>query len=161
MDYNVIHINQHTHYFYSLQTLAEDCAPFCRQCQQRRPSVKRQAICRVPSLLLIHLKRFSSSGFKIFRHVHIAEFLELAGAYFRLHGVIVHHGNETVGHYITLMQQSLQHWAMFDDDRIIDQLQVEDAHRDELSRFSYVCLYQQVPAPHYHFTLGEGLVQEK
>ena len=132
------------------QTLSGDCAPFCSHCAQRRSFTKQQIICQVhcPSLLLIHLKRFSATGAKIDRVVEIPNNLKLANSHYQLHGVIVHHGQETDnGHYMTFIRQSKKHLSLFSDSNIIDQILDIVAHESELSLFAYLCLYMQVPPP--------------
>ena len=128
----------------SFQTLGDDAAPFCSKCAKRRSATKSQSICRVPPLLLFHLKRFTATGSKIHRQVAITDQLQLGGEQFQLHGVILHKGDETTGHYVTMVRQSDQHWACFDDIEIHDEMRSEHAHEFEMQRFAYLCLYMKM-----------------
>ena len=134
--------------FRYLQTLQGNDAPTCSHCRSRQSCTKQQSICRPPArYLVVHLKRFASSGKKINRPVSIQPRLTIAGAEFILRSAVCHCGSECSGHNYTLFREADNQWVNLDDGAIRGPL-TDDAAHDRLQSYAYLCIYEAVaPVP--------------
>jgi len=115
---------------------------FCEVCKQKRRATKQLSITHVPKLLLVHLKRFSSTLTKVRTAVDIPMRLEkgewmdkfFCGAEYDLLGVVQHTGVSQGGHYVAYAKRNSK-WYLFDDDR------VHLVSADEVQRAEAYCLF--------------------
>jgi ubiquitin carboxyl-terminal hydrolase 2/21 len=98
----------------------------CSKCKKRTRASKAMDVYRLPTILVVHLKRFSSnSGFhasrsKITTDVSFPlDSLHLGGATYSLHAVSCHSGSLTGGHYTaTCRGAGSTQWYDYNDSRV-------------------------------------------
>ncbi|KAH7717767.1 ubiquitin carboxyl-terminal hydrolase [Aphelenchoides avenae] len=84
----------------------------CENCKREVAAIRTTTVLRAPSVLIIHPKRFDSTGRKNKLHVNAEEYLDLHGylfdntdASYRLYGVIEHQGrSRSAGHYVAALR---------------------------------------------------------
>jgi ubiquitin C-terminal hydrolase len=120
--------------FCAPERLDEANACRCGGCGERVRAVKRLAICRMPNVLCLQLKRFRAGFFgKVNREVAFPPELNLApmrsplspdapeSCRFRLYAVLVHldaFNISAFGHYICFVRDGKGHWWRMDDARV-------------------------------------------
>ncbi|XP_050424482.1 ubiquitin carboxyl-terminal hydrolase 8-like isoform X1 [Adelges cooleyi] len=103
----------------------------CPKCKRSRDATKKLDIMRLPPYLIIHLKRFSSSGYKKNTYVEfpktdldMTDFIngtEHRNWKYYLYGVSNHSGSLDGGHYTAYcLKTSINKWYKFDDVRVYD-----------------------------------------
>lgn len=124
----------------------------CEQCEKRGKATKTSKIASIPPILILHLKRFQTSGDKILGHVGFGSVLEFnpylipqlqhSNASFGLFAVVVHISTEsTTGHYIAYVRNVTKddEWWKMDDAEVLrttwDEVRKADA---------YILLYQDM-----------------
>ncbi|KAJ2775509.1 ubiquitin-specific protease doa4 [Coemansia nantahalensis] len=112
----------------------------CPRCNAKRRATKRLLISRLPDVLTVHLKRFSTVGHfreKIeadvrvpTRNLHMGRYV-VPGPHpttrYNLYGVVNHYGSLSSGHYTAgVYSRPRNQWNYFDDTRVtpIDEAQV-------------------------------------
>lgn len=142
--------------YFAEEKLADDCAPFCEQCSQRRPATKSVTVCRAPKVLLVHLTRFLPDGSKNLEPVSIDEHIELTSSTsYKLLSAVLHYGSINYGHYVTLYNQQQPHhqpgdkqsegeqhqqWIILDDD-VVDKKLAKSAATEMLGKNAYLVIY--------------------
>ncbi|KAK2503977.1 hypothetical protein MC885_016005 [Smutsia gigantea] len=146
------------------EVLAPEEAWYCPQCKQHREASKQLLLWRLPSVLIVQLKRFSFRSFiwrdKIndlvefpVRNLDLSKFCigqkEQLPSY-DLYAVINHYGGMIGGHYTACArlpserssQRSDVGWRLFDDSTVttVDESQV-------VTRYAYVLFYRQRNSP--------------
>jgi len=119
--------------FTSPETLDSSLGWKCEKCNEVRAATKRFTLCRLPPVLVLHLKRFKHTSFmdcvKMSDPITIpktldaktlksfcTEDVEGAGYSYSLYGVVQHLGSYGAGHYIATVKHSDSgHWYNYDD----------------------------------------------
>ncbi|KAL4090510.1 hypothetical protein QTP88_025329 [Uroleucon formosanum] len=107
------------------------CGWHCPKCKRSRDATKKLDIMRLPPYLIIHLKRFSSNGYKKNSNVEFPKMnldmsnfingLEHRNWKYCLYGVSNHSGSLDGGHYTaSCLKNSLNKWYKFDDVRVYE-----------------------------------------
>ncbi|KAL5235637.1 hypothetical protein ACI65C_003047 [Semiaphis heraclei] len=107
------------------------CGWHCPKCKRSRDATKKLDIMRLPPYLIIHLKRFSSNGYKKNSNVEFPKVnLDMSnfinGSEHRnwkycLYGVSNHSGSLDGGHYTaSCLKKSINKWYKFDDVRVYE-----------------------------------------
>ena len=110
--------------FLTKETLDKEERPYCNKCNQLRTSTKQLIMAKLPTLLVIQLKRFSGVNGCSKRSTHV-EFddtltLRLEGKIstitytYSLYGVVCHSGSLTGGHYTAYCKYK-RNWSSFSD----------------------------------------------
>jgi ubiquitin C-terminal hydrolase len=108
----------------------------CEKCgPPRKIAKKTMAVWKMPSVLVLNLKRFGNDGRKNQKPLKpISQFpIELSAVYsdesperntgihYTVRGVVDHHGNHLAGHYTAQCKNpSSNQWAVFDDESVTD-----------------------------------------
>ncbi|XP_050522662.1 ubiquitin carboxyl-terminal hydrolase 15-like isoform X2 [Daktulosphaira vitifoliae] len=103
----------------------------CPKCKRNRDATKKLDIMRLPPYLIIHLKRFSSSGYKKNSFVQFPNIdldmtdfingLEHRNRKYYLYGVSNHSGSLDGGHYTAYcLKKQMNKWYKFDDVRVYE-----------------------------------------
>ncbi|KAF0852793.1 ubiquitin carboxyl-terminal hydrolase [Andalucia godoyi] len=144
--------------FFGVEDLGGNDKVFCKKCQKPREMEKQLALFRHPKILVLHIKRFSQSGFtysKINTDVSfpMSEFdlsrhldpdakklcQELGKPVYRLFAVVNHFGTASGGHYTAYGLRNNQ-WNLFDDSS------VSDASPQQVKGpAAYILFYEQTP----------------
>lgn len=131
----------------------DESSPKCTARRCRFPvqqSTQKTVFSRAPSeLLLLHLKRFDSTGHKNNTSVHLDERLIICDSIFALHSVILHTGSTEKGNYILALKVSQNkgqgdHWMFIDDDKVYECGLIEKNMATYLAQSAYMCLYKVV-----------------
>lgn len=134
--------------------LADDAAYYCSQCKTHRSVAKKISIYRLPTILVLHLKRFSYSTFsrdKVSTSISFpAQSLDLAeycasdavvdgSTLYDLTGIVHHMGSLNGGHYTAeCLNNDTQEWFDFNDSS------VSGIKKPELNSSSaYMLFYQR------------------
>lgn len=107
------------------------CGWHCPKCKRSRDATKKLDIMRLPPYLIIHLKRFSSNGYKKNSNVDFPETdldmsnyingVEHRNWKYCLYGVSNHSGSLDGGHYTaSCLKKSRNKWYKFDDVRVYE-----------------------------------------
>ncbi|XP_060876079.1 ubiquitin carboxyl-terminal hydrolase 8-like isoform X1 [Metopolophium dirhodum] len=107
------------------------CGWHCPKCKRSRDATKKLDIMRLPPYLIIHLKRFSSNGYKKNSNVEFPKMnldmsnfingLEHRNWKYCLYGVSNHSGSLDGGHYTaSCLKNSINKWYKFDDVRVYE-----------------------------------------
>uniref|UniRef100_A0A2H8TIC7 Ubiquitin carboxyl-terminal hydrolase n=1 Tax=Melanaphis sacchari TaxID=742174 RepID=A0A2H8TIC7_9HEMI len=107
------------------------CGWHCPRCKRSRDATKKLDIMRLPPYLIIHLKRFSSNGYKKNSNVEFSKTdldmsnfingLEHRNWKYCLYGVSNHSGSLDGGHYTaSCLKKSINKWYKFDDVRVYE-----------------------------------------
>ena len=115
----------------SLESYFEDTDVLwdCSQCSQSVVCKRSLAVIELPNVLLLHLKRFRSTGSRVVKITFRCEFpmtnLDFQGQLYNLTSVINHHGSVSSGHYTAFVCANNQ-WFLCDDEKVspIDSLSV-------------------------------------
>lgn len=124
----------------------------CPRCKQKREADKKIVICKLPEILIIHLKRFSLDGrwrsklqttvdFPLSNlnvdctHVLPQSAYSQRSAY-NLCGVVNHFGHLDGGHYTAFCKLSNRNWYTFDDSTVSE---MRDA--DVCAQSAYILFY--------------------
>ncbi|XP_071960170.1 ubiquitin carboxyl-terminal hydrolase 19-like [Antedon mediterranea] len=142
------------------EKLSKEEAWYCPKCKEHREATKEMSIWRLPSTLIIQLKRFSFKNAlwrdkinkKIVyptRGLNLTDYvygLHSGPAIFDLYGVINHHGGLLGGHYVAFARlPGIEHchsndigWRLFDDSivRAVDEKYV-------VTQSAYLLFYRQ------------------
>jgi ubiquitin C-terminal hydrolase len=120
----------------------------CPKCKKGRDATRTTLIRKWPSVLVLHLKRFSSSGSK--NSAKVAYLSELtiskevqctARAGFILRGVVIHHGSASYGHYTSYVRSPTdERWYYCDDSSVRE---VSEAEALEEKAGAYFLFYQR------------------
>lgn len=104
--------------FVAEETLDSDERPICSACKRATRSTKQIRVCRMPKLMILHLKKFSNDGYKLTSpDVRIDQTLTFNGTTYSLTACISHHGHSALsGHYTSHCEYSSR-WFHFNDDR--------------------------------------------
>lgn len=107
--------------FCSEETLDGDDRPICANCKRATRSTKQIRLCRLPQLLILHLKKFSNHGYKLTSpEVKVETTLNLNGIHYNLKACVSHHGfSSSSGHYTSHCRYSTS-WYHFNDERVRD-----------------------------------------
>ncbi|PIK48608.1 putative ubiquitin carboxyl-terminal hydrolase 19 [Apostichopus japonicus] len=145
--------------FTETETLAPEEAWYCPKCKEHREASKQLSLWRLPSVLIIQLKRFSFKNFiwrdKIdkmvefpMRGLDLSEFSQVKGELpvYDLFGVINHHGGILGGHYTAFAKliskeniaQNELDWRLFDDSHV-----TRTREDNVVSRSAYLLFYRQ------------------
>lgn len=114
------------------EVLDGDERPTCDKCKTKRKSTKKFSIQRFPSILVLHLKRFSGFSFRSklqtnvdfpLTKLDLAEFAadtqEGRSAVYSLYAVSNHSGSTYGGHYIAYCRHPIsKQWHCFNDSRV-------------------------------------------
>ncbi|XP_076314918.1 ubiquitin carboxyl-terminal hydrolase 8-like [Tachypleus tridentatus] len=123
----------------------------CPRCKQKRDAEKKLAICKLPQILIIHLKRFSYEGMwrrKLQNYVDfpLTDFdlkpyvnMSVTKSY-NLYGVANHYGTLEGGHYIAHVKTSInEKWYKYDDQEVS-----EMSPADVKTSAAYILFYTSV-----------------
>lgn len=104
--------------FVAKETLDADERPNCSNCKRATKSTKQIAICRLPQLIILHLKKFSNDGYKLTSpDIKIDRMLTFNGTTYNLVACISHHGySSSSGHYTCHCEYGSR-WFHFNDER--------------------------------------------
>lgn len=105
--------------FTAREILDSNEKPMCSNCKKATRSTKQISLCRLPQLLILHLKKFTNDGYKMTSpDVRIVDSLIFNGdTTFTLVACISHHGHSSSsGHYTCHCKYSNK-WYHFNDDR--------------------------------------------
>ena len=122
----------------------------CDGCHRKVCATKRMGIYRCAQILIIHLKRFSGSGYfssKIETEVDYPDILDTSpfvseghGAKYQLIGAVFHSGSLGGGHYTSAaLDQVSDKWYNFNDS-FASPIDISSAH----SRSAYIIFYQRI-----------------
>ena len=93
----------------------------CSHCSQSTICKKTSAVLAFPKILLLHLKRFRSTGNRVDKITSRFEFplsnLAFQGQLYNLQAVINHHGSVSSGHYTAFINTNNQ-WFLCDDEKV-------------------------------------------
>ncbi|XP_067118526.1 ubiquitin carboxyl-terminal hydrolase 8-like [Centruroides vittatus] len=117
--------------FLKEEIMKGDAAWDCPKCAHKREAKKQMTICKVPKVLVIHLKRFSFDGIwreKLQTYVDFPVDLEIPSftknqkfTKYQLYGVLNHYGTLEGGHYTAYCKNSLYNrWYKYDDHEVYD-----------------------------------------
>ncbi|RWS31583.1 ubiquitin carboxyl-terminal hydrolase 8-like protein [Leptotrombidium deliense] len=125
----------------------------CPTCKMKRDAVKKITICRLPRVLLIHLKRFSYEGMwrqklqtsiefpltdlslRNFRYVNQNDITQQYS--YDLYGVVNHYGTLEGGHYTAFCKHmNTKRWYKFDDHEVS-----EISSLDVKTQAAYILFY--------------------
>ncbi|XP_055545273.1 ubiquitin carboxyl-terminal hydrolase 15 isoform X2 [Wyeomyia smithii] len=136
----------------------------CPQCKDNQVAIKKLDISRLPSILVIHFKRFYAdpdaistvykkkqnyvkfplTEFDMSAHIAPSEInrnLRLRNRRYHLYGVSNHYGSMESGHYTAFCKNSIhQIWYKFDD-HMVSSLDVSDV----CSSAAYILFYSMLP----------------
>mmetsp|Transcript_7536 Transcript_7536/g.28318 ORF Transcript_7536/g.28318 Transcript_7536/m.28318 type:complete len:711 (-) Transcript_7536:182-2314(-) len=127
---------------------------YCPHCKTHRDFKKRLSITKLPQVLVIHLKRFSSNRRKLLtdvdfptKNLDLSNYIDSEAllqkgsrtSLYKLHGVVNHIGSLNGGHYTaTCLHSERDQWRLFNDSS------VKNASVNSLSTTqSYVLFYTQ------------------
>lgn len=128
-----------TFYF---QIMSGDCAPTCGGCKEKRGSKKQLALCQLPNILVVFLKRFTVTGDKNERPVEVEAQLTLSDRRYTLSSCVFHKGQNNDGHYLTLLREAEgATWTLFNDHKIFTGLSESEAN-EVLSTSAYIAFYR-------------------
>lgn len=104
--------------FIAKETLDSDERPICSQCKKATKSTKQMDLCRLPQLMILHLKKFTNDGYKMSSpEVRVDDKLTFNNITYNLTACISHHGHSSSsGHYTSHSKYSSR-WFHFNDDR--------------------------------------------
>lgn len=110
--------------FTAKETLDSDERPICETCKKATKSTKQISVCRLPQVMILHLKKFTNDGYKLTSpEVKIDRMLPVDGCNYHLTACISHHGHSSSsGHYTSHCKYSSS-WFHFNDDRWVHSLQ--------------------------------------
>ena len=122
----------------------------CEKCGEKVCATKRIGIFRCSKILIIHLKRFSGSGYfssKVDTEVEYPDVLDTTnyvskghGAKYQLIGAVFHSGSLGGGHYTSAaLDQTTGKWYNFNDS-FASPIDISSAH----SRSTYIIFYQKI-----------------
>ncbi|KAM0677350.1 Ubiquitin carboxyl-terminal hydrolase 8 [Binucleata daphniae] len=86
----------------------------CSECKKCRKCTQRVEICKLPSILILHLRRFANNKHKNSKKMAIEAVMHIEGHRYKLVGLIKHHGFLNNGHYISEAIRD-NYWWHFDD----------------------------------------------
>ncbi|TPX30994.1 hypothetical protein SmJEL517_g05573 [Synchytrium microbalum] len=128
---------------------------FCSKCKQKRSATKKLSIQKLPSVLLVHLKRFSFQGpfgskvdtvvdFPL-ENLNLTKYTQRVdqAPIYDLVAVSCHQGSLSGGHYTALVKrkrEKSEDWYLFDDARVskVDPASI-------VSRSAYILFYLRRP----------------
>ncbi|RWS05382.1 ubiquitin carboxyl-terminal hydrolase 8-like protein [Dinothrombium tinctorium] len=129
----------------------------CPICKVKRDAMKKIVICRLPRVLLIHLKRFSYEGMwrqklqtsiefplsdlnlKNYRYVNQNDVTQQSLTY-DLYAVVNHYGTLEGGHYVAYCKHaSTKRWYKFDDHEV-----TELSAADVKTQAAYILFYTSI-----------------
>jgi ubiquitin carboxyl-terminal hydrolase 4/11/15 len=136
------------------ERLADDW--YCTRCCRHRSAFKKMDLWRLPKILIVHLKRFSYTGFwgeKISTAVEFpltaadfsAEHLGsvVNGDLYDLIAVSNHYGGLCGGHYTAVAQNFIsQKWYSFDDS-YVNEIDLDDLKVREAQKSAYLLFYRR------------------
>ena len=133
--------------FLTKETLDKEERPYCNKCNQLRTSTKQLSIAKLPTLLVIQLKRFSAfhGCSKRSTHVEFDDTLTLRledkistiTYTYSLYGVVCHSGSLTGGHYTAYCKYK-RNWSSFTD-AITKSVSWEQVRQQE----AYILFYEE------------------
>ncbi|XP_070548415.1 ubiquitin carboxyl-terminal hydrolase 2-like [Ptychodera flava] len=124
-----VSLNQCFKVFTKEEILDGDEKPTCSRCQDKRKCIKKLSIEKFPSILVLHLKRFSATKYRAkltsmvdfpSDNLNLHEFSSSGnGPYYSLYGVSNHSGSTYGGHYTAYCKHAAtREWYTFDDTRV-------------------------------------------
>lgn len=107
--------------FEALEELDYDEKPICEKCKRPVPATKRLSVERSPSVLILHLKRFTNEGYKLSSPSLLVDpKIKTKTNTYRLYAAVCHHGSSSKsGHYTAYCQYD-NRWFHFNDDRVTE-----------------------------------------
>ena len=133
--------------FLTKETLDKEERPYCNKCNQLRTSTKQLIMAKLPTLLVIQLKRFSGVNgcSKRSTHVEFDDTLTLRledkistiTYTYSLYGVVCHSGSLTGGHYTAYCKYK-RNWSSFTD-AITKSVSWEQVRQQE----AYILFYEE------------------
>jgi hypothetical protein len=127
------------------ETLEGENAFWCGDCQESHRATKTLACTKIPTILIIHLKRLLPGG-KINNHTPFETILNMepfmtpglrSAQKMELIGIISHQGTGKNGHYVAATKKGTE-WILYDD-AITTQLTLAQLHRLQ----AYVLIYRK------------------
>ena len=158
-------LNSALRLFTRTETLSQDNLVDCANCQKRRQVTKGLRLATTPTILVLHLKRFSFDRFgrltRISKHIRfpmklgISEFMSLANKsiprLYELVGVLVHVGKScNRGHYLAFVSSGESWYRVSDSD-------VQEVSEEVVMRQNAYILMYQVESVKKH--RAKGLVK--
>lgn len=136
--------------FLKEEIMKGDAAWDCPQCAHKREAKKKMTICKVPKILVIHLKRFSFDGMwreKLQTFVDFPTDLELhsfveyhKNPKYKLYGILNHYGTLEGGHYTAYCKNSVYNrWYKYDDHEVYEMYE-----SDTKSSAAYMLFYSNM-----------------
>jgi ubiquitin C-terminal hydrolase len=130
------------------EILDNDNKWFCDGCKQKTNAIRSTSIWTCPNILIIHLKKFTSKGRKIDKHIdfniknidltkYMSKFSKGKEDY-ELYAISNHSGNENGGHYWSYCKRD-DKWFNFNDSVVS-----EISENKILSSDNYVLFFQRV-----------------
>jgi len=128
----------------------------CTMCKSKREAVKHIQFCRLPRILVLHLKRFSYEGMwrqKLttpvefpLENLDVNQFLYVGQAgqkpHYELYGIVNHSGTIEGGHYVASCKNYKRNrWYKFDDNEVSD-LAAGDVRGTQAGTQAYVLFYR-------------------
>lgn len=131
----------------------------CPKCKQKREAEKRIVICKLPKILIIHLKRFYIVDIRWRQKLETAVDFPLAdldvefknvlprAAYgnlpirgrYNLRAVVNHYGTLEGGHYTAFCKLENHRWYTFDDSKVFEMKETDVSSKDGYILFYAAC----------------------
>lgn len=122
----------------------------CERCRQRTFARRECKVSMLPTILIVQVMRFQemrkdSGAISIEEDIDLASMcLKHGHSKYRLSGMVCHQGSSQCGgHYYAVCRIPGERWAVFDDDSVSEDVQVQDVHRGD----PYLLFYELVVGP--------------
>lgn len=118
----------------------------CDKCKGKHMGTKSLKLWKAPTLLMVHLKRFTPSNTKINKSVSIPEHMNLESIYifddnvkYELKAIACHTGACQGGHYFAICRRPNGAWFIYDDD---DDPKEIESYTNVSSSMFYIMFYE-------------------
>jgi len=143
--------------FTKTHSLIDDNKYFCTHCNKKTNATITVSFWKLPSRLIIHLKRFNIRDKKLEKNNSLITFpitnLDMTQYYdpevkqtckYNLYGVIQHSGSFSVGHYIAYTKNLLdKKWYRFNDSNVVE-IDDDNIEHEVVDNFTYILFYELI-----------------
>mmetsp|Transcript_9553 Transcript_9553/g.14118 ORF Transcript_9553/g.14118 Transcript_9553/m.14118 type:complete len:389 (-) Transcript_9553:3559-4725(-) len=94
---------------------------FCEQCQSRQEACRISKLGKLPSILIVHCKRFQYYRGEFRKHygrVTFTEQMRFGGKYYKLYSIVIHVGASMHGGHYQALVKTNGSWILFDDQKV-------------------------------------------